>query len=695
MARCAGAIGATARALKCSARPVARTASVAVASTSASPLSHLARPAVPLATRTLSSRAFSTTVTRSGGVAAPRRPDFKKLDADDVAFFRSVLSSPSSLITTIESPDGSWNAATSEDLIAYNLDWMDKYKGNSPVVLKPKTTDEVSKIIAYCYKKRIAVVPQGGNTGLVGGGVPLYDELVLNTEGMNQIRDFDDVSGASSVPPRSDALPVLCRRADIRVSTCRHPHDRRRLHPRSFVQLPPAQGLHDAARPRRQGFVPHWRKRVDQCGWTAPLALRQPARLSPRHRGRPPRRARHRHQRQHARRWRRGCAAQGQHGCGTFDACEVRHGEEQARPSRLTCALLFFLRLRPQAAFHRRRGHPRRCNGRLDPHAPATECASAALQTDSLVGLASTQQRLLTRLLSLTQAVNVAVLSVPDFESVQTVFKETRAQLGEILSAFEFWDQEGLDLVLAHTGAKSPFESEPEGGRAFYVLIETSGSNKDHDDEVRRRRPGLSLSLRPSSSRSLRASKTAELTQLPSNRLQKLGGLLEKLLEDGIIADGTLAQDETQALGLWSLRESLPEAAGKLGKVLKFDVSVPLSRYYELVEEARERFDKMGLVADGSIKTTVGYGHIGDSESFALFTGELARLGFERGLSDGCRGSVTNRRLTERPSRRQPAHQHCCQGVQREDGECRRALDLRGCRCVLTLGIFPSSLAKT
>lgn len=210
MARCAGAIGATARALKCSARPVARTASVAVASTSASPLSHLARPAVPLATRTLSSRAFSTTVNRSGGVAAPRRPDFKKLDADDVAFFRSVLSSPSSLITTIESPDGSWSAATSEDLIAYNLDWMDKYKGNSPIVLKPKTTGEVSKIIAYCYKKRIAVVPQGGNTGLVGGGVPVYDELVLNTEGMNQIRDFDDVSGESSVPPRSDALPMLC-----------------------------------------------------------------------------------------------------------------------------------------------------------------------------------------------------------------------------------------------------------------------------------------------------------------------------------------------------------------------------------------------------------------------------------------------------------------------------------------------------
>lgn len=95
------------------------------------------------------------------------------------------------------------------------------------------------------------------------------------------------------------------------------------------------------------------------------------------------------------------------------------------------------------------------------------------------------------------QAVNVAVLSVPTYEAVQTVFKETRARLGEILSAFEFWDQEGHDLVLHHTGAKSPFESEPEGGRAYYILVETSGSNKDHDDEVRCLSPPLPPFLLP------------------------------------------------------------------------------------------------------------------------------------------------------------------------------------------------------
>lgn len=41
----------------------------------------------------------------------------------------------------------------------------------------------------------MAVVPQGGNTGLVGGSVPVFDEIVLSLQGMNRIRGFDNVSG--------------------------------------------------------------------------------------------------------------------------------------------------------------------------------------------------------------------------------------------------------------------------------------------------------------------------------------------------------------------------------------------------------------------------------------------------------------------------------------------------------------------
>ena len=131
-----------------------------------------------------------------------------------------------------------------------------------------------------------------------------------------------------------------------------------------------------------------------------------------------------------------------------------------------------------------------------------------------------------------SKAKNVAVLKVKSFSRVQDVFIKTREKLGEILSAFEFFDQESYDLVLSHTGQKPMLETAEDDDPSFYVLIETSGSNKEHDDE-------------------------------------KLSSLVEDLYETEFIEDGVLAQDETQLNKLWNLRESIPEAAGKAGKVYK------------------------------------------------------------------------------------------------------------------------------
>jgi FAD/FMN-containing dehydrogenase len=59
-------------------------------------------------------------------------------------------------------------SATKEDLVGYNDDWMNKYHGKSPLVVKPRDTEEVSKVVKYCNDNDIAIVPQAGNTGLVG-----------------------------------------------------------------------------------------------------------------------------------------------------------------------------------------------------------------------------------------------------------------------------------------------------------------------------------------------------------------------------------------------------------------------------------------------------------------------------------------------------------------------------------------------
>ncbi|XP_012265248.2 D-2-hydroxyglutarate dehydrogenase, mitochondrial [Athalia rosae] len=77
---------------------------------------------------------------------------------------------------------------------SYNVDWARMVRGCSRVVVKPKTTEEVSAILQYCNENRLAVCPQGGNTGLVGGSVPVFDEIVLSTSLMNKIIDLDETS---------------------------------------------------------------------------------------------------------------------------------------------------------------------------------------------------------------------------------------------------------------------------------------------------------------------------------------------------------------------------------------------------------------------------------------------------------------------------------------------------------------------
>lgn len=81
---------------------------------------------------------------------------------EHVSALRSFLSTPSSLLSTLD------NSASPEELTTYNNDWLNKYHGKSQVVVKPRSTEEVSKVMKYCYENDIAIVPQGGNTGLVG-----------------------------------------------------------------------------------------------------------------------------------------------------------------------------------------------------------------------------------------------------------------------------------------------------------------------------------------------------------------------------------------------------------------------------------------------------------------------------------------------------------------------------------------------
>ncbi|EIW86576.1 hypothetical protein CONPUDRAFT_115042 [Coniophora puteana RWD-64-598 SS2] len=72
---------------------------------------------------------------------------------------------------------------------------MGKYFGHATCVLRPRTTQQVSEIVKYCASRRIGIVPQGGNTGMVGGSISLRKEIVLSLGAMSNVRSFDPVSG--------------------------------------------------------------------------------------------------------------------------------------------------------------------------------------------------------------------------------------------------------------------------------------------------------------------------------------------------------------------------------------------------------------------------------------------------------------------------------------------------------------------
>eukprot|EP00803_Ostreobium_quekettii_P000947 evm.model.scf_12EXC.5 EVM.evm.TU.scf_12EXC.5 scf_12EXC:51191-53645(-) len=163
-------------------------------------------------------------------------------------------------------------------------------------------------------------------------------------------------------------------------------------------------------------------------------------------------------------------------------------------------------------------------------------------------------------------SVQVSFLSCKSFPDVLHIFRLAKQHLGEVLSAVEFLDRESLVTALEHMpGIRNPL---PDGTSPFYMLVETSGSSETHD----------------------------------KNKVEEF---LAEVMSAGLLVDGALAQDTSQASNMWRVREGVTEALVRRGKVYKYDVSLPLAEMYALVEEMRERLP-------GDSIRVVGYGHVGD-----------------------------------------------------------------------------------
>ncbi len=77
------------------------------------------------------------------------------------------------------------------ELAPYCTDWRGRYSGNASCVVLPGTTEEVSAVVRICAEAGVAIVPQGGNTGLCGGATPVGGEVVVSLRRMNRIRAVD------------------------------------------------------------------------------------------------------------------------------------------------------------------------------------------------------------------------------------------------------------------------------------------------------------------------------------------------------------------------------------------------------------------------------------------------------------------------------------------------------------------------
>ncbi|XP_063647872.1 D-2-hydroxyglutarate dehydrogenase, mitochondrial isoform X4 [Pan troglodytes] len=139
------------------------------------------RPVGPLARRGCCSAPGIPEVPLTRERYPVRRLPFSTVSKQDLAAFERIV--PGGVITDPEA------------LQAPNVDWLRTLRGCSKVLLRPRTSEEVSHILRHCHERNLAVNPQGGNTGMVGGSVPVFDEIILSTARMNRVLSFHSVSG--------------------------------------------------------------------------------------------------------------------------------------------------------------------------------------------------------------------------------------------------------------------------------------------------------------------------------------------------------------------------------------------------------------------------------------------------------------------------------------------------------------------
>jgi len=447
----------------------------------------------------------------------------------DLTYFRSILSpsdrhiisalpngeegepSPSSSTGLLPSPE-----SQADELTRYNRDWTGHYHGSSQLILRPKSTVEVSSILRYCHENFIGVVPQGGNTGLCGGATPIQNEIILSLEDMNTIYHIDKHSGILTC----DAGVILQNLQDYAANNGR-------LFPLDIGSKGTCQiGGNVSTNAGGQYLFRFGGLHGTVMGLEVVLPDGRVMQLN-------------------------------------MNVGEEEDDDNGTLEERKTMV----------------------CGGTHRKDNTGYDLKHLFIGAEGTLGIIT---KVAIVCPALPTSKNAALLVCSSYEHVLKVLQTAHEELGEILSAMELMDDNTLQFVqqygfggidggsrLLHDMLESDSGSD-HAIRPLYLLVETQGSNSDHDSS-------------------------------------KMDNFLTRLFDSNTIQNGFLANDFKQMNEMWSIRESCNPSVARAGCVYKFDVSIPIEEYMDVASELEKEF-AVRLEHCIDLKVCV-WGHVADGNA--------------------------------------------------------------------------------
>src|SRR6476469_8866699 len=122
---------------------------------------------------------------------------------------QAVLARRESIVAALRAiVPGEGVIAAEREMRPYESDGLTAYRQLPMVVVLPETTEQVSRVLAFCHAERIKVVPRGAGTSLSGGALPLEDGVLLGMAKFNRIREIDFANRVAVVEPGVTNLAV-------------------------------------------------------------------------------------------------------------------------------------------------------------------------------------------------------------------------------------------------------------------------------------------------------------------------------------------------------------------------------------------------------------------------------------------------------------------------------------------------------